>query len=135
MHARTALSYGPYAGGSAWFAGRWRDRFHAGVRASGGALGGVRFVQEMAEAGVWLHASRSVDVLLGWRTGHAYLEIDVRDGRPITVHAFAIEPVAELAFRISRRVDVRVAPLHVTGYYVGLWQAAFGPEVGVAWSF
>src|SRR5687767_219791 len=86
MHARTALSFGPYAGGSAWVAACWRERFHVAMRASVGS-GGVLVLQELVEAGMWLHASRHLDVLVGWRAGHAYLEIPVNDGMPITVNA------------------------------------------------
>jgi hypothetical protein len=106
---------------------RW-DRWHVGARVSL-SMGPSLFVDaETLEAGAWLHASRKIDVLLAWRTGRGGFHFGFA-----FVNVLEIEPVAELAFRVSRALDIRIEPIAFHFYRSDVWQATFGAEVGVAW--
>jgi len=111
-------------------AAAWRaDRWQVGARVALAAGTGVQLVdEELVEGGVWLHASRRLDVLLAWRVGRAGFHFGYA-----FVAALALEPVAQLAIHVSPRLDVRIEPVAVHLYRSGVWQGTFGPQVGVAW--
>jgi hypothetical protein len=111
--------------GGAHRSGRW----HVGARLAF-AIGPRRMWldEETVETGAWLRASRRLEVLVAWRVGHAGLHFGYA-----TVHAIDIEPVLELAFRVSRALEVRFDPVATHLYRSGVWQVTFGPEVAAAW--
>ena len=106
--------------------GRWQLGAR-GTLASGS--NDVNFVdEETLEGGVWLNASPRLDVLLAWRAGRAGFHFPFG-----FVNTFALEPAAQLAFRVTRALDIRIEPLALHFYRSSVWQMTFGPEVGVAW--
>jgi len=107
---------------------RWSDRWHVGLDATVVVGTGVLITEQLVEAGVWLHASSRVDVLLGWRIGHAWFDFSYAH-----VHAAAFQPIALIAVRLAPRLDLRVEPFAANMYLSGMWQVTTGGEVGVAW--
>lgn len=94
-------------------------------------LGGASQIYEAgAELGIMLHASRELDVLLGWRAGVARFSYT-----NVSVDTLAIGPMAEIFYLASECIQIRIAPLGVTAYSSGLWELIVGPEVGVVWRF
>lgn len=105
----------------------WRRRLHVGAGVGLGAGGSAPwFAQAFVEAGAWLHASDSLDVLLGWRAGAARFSID-----DMQVDALVIEPVGELRWRASPHIDVRFVPITITAYVRQTMNLLTGPEVGL----
>ena len=76
---------------------------------------------------MWLHASRTIDVVLGWRLGYANFRFD-----DVVVHAFAAEHLTDIVIRVSG-VELHIEPFTVQAYYSQMWQLTVGTEVGVAW--
>jgi len=107
---------------------RWNDRWHAGLRFSVDANQHTQIYEPSGEVGIWLHASKTIDVLLGWRLGYANFRFD-----DVVVHAFAAEHIADIVVRMGARTELHVAPFTVQTYYSGLWQLTVGTEVGLAW--
>ena len=105
-----------------------RHRLHlgAGVGLGNGGQAGL-LAEAFGEAGVWLHASARVDLLLGWRLGAARFSIY---GMP--VHAAMTSSLIELRYRARANLDVVIQPFTLTGYYNGLWAIVAGPALGVA---
>jgi hypothetical protein len=108
---------------------RWRDRWEVGARLAY-AIGprGMSVAEGVGELGIWLSLSSRIDLLLGWRAGRADFNFGF-----VYVHAFTFEPVAELAVRLSHQLELRITPSTLDLYRSGVWQLAFGPEVGIAW--
>ncbi len=105
-----------------------RHRLHLGVGAGVGNGGEAGLLAEaFGEAGIWLHASARVDLLLGWRLSAARFSIY---GMP--VHAAMTSSLIELRYRARPNLDVVIQPFTLTGYYNGLWAIVAGPALG-AW--
>ena len=107
---------------------RWSDRWQLGLDATLVVGSGVVITEQLLEAGVWLHPSKRLDVLLGWRIGHAWFDFSYAH-----VHAAAFQPVALIAIRVAPRLDVQVQPFVANMYLSGMWQVTTGGEVGIAW--
>lgn len=111
-------------------AGRWNERWHTGLRISFDLGGDSQIYEAVGELGIVLHASRELDVLLGWRAGYGRFHFN-----DISIDTYAIGPMAEIFYFASERVQIRFAPFGATAYNGGLWELMIGPEVGVLWSF
>jgi hypothetical protein len=110
------------AGATVW------HRLHVGVGAGIGTGTTTSYLVEgFGEAGLWLHASSQIELLLGWRLGGARFSIH---GAP--TDAVMAEALVELRIHVRRRVDLAVQPFALTGYYGGLWAIMAGPSIGVA---
>lgn len=107
---------------------RWQNRWHTAVGIEIDQGAGLTFEQFAGEVGIWLHASNRIDMLLGWRTGYASMDFVFA-----RINALELEPVAELAYHLTPKVDLRFAPAAVSIYRSGMWQVVAGPELGLAW--
>jgi hypothetical protein len=119
-----------YPRASATIARQWWNRMHVGVRIGVGANPSVLAAEQSGEVGLWLHPSRSTRLLLGWRVGHVYLR-DSEGGGIVKAHALIIESFAEIELELGK-IDLRIAPMVITGYRSGTWLFSVGPEVGVS---
>ncbi|HEY1818011.1 MAG TPA: hypothetical protein VGG74_36965 [Kofleriaceae bacterium] len=110
------------AGATLW------HRLHVGVGAGIGTGTTTTYLAEgFAEAGLWLHASSQIELLLGWRLGGARFSI-----HDAPTNAVMAEALLELRFHLGRRIDLTVQPFALTGYYGGLWAIMAGPSIGIA---
>jgi hypothetical protein len=128
---RLSISRGPFAGGAAWAALTAWDRLHVGARASLATGQNLTVGEVLGEVGVWIHPSQRMSALFAWRLGDGYMKIDNDAVGGVRLHTFTVEAVAELAFAVSPRIELRVAPLVVTGHYRHLFQVELGAELGV----
>lgn len=129
---RLTLAFGsPIVGRASVDGGwRWNDRWHTGARIGVDVGTGSRIYEAGGELGIVLHASREIDVLLGWRVGYAHFRFN-----NVSVDALAVAPLAEIFFLASACIQIRIAPFGMTAYNAGLWELMIGPEVGVVWRF
>jgi hypothetical protein len=107
---------------------RWSDRWQVGLDATLVVGTGVIITEQLVEAGVWIHPSKRLDVLLGWRVGHAWFDFSYAH-----VHAAAFQPVALIAVRLAPRLDLQVEPFTANLYLSGIWQITTGGQLGLAW--
>jgi hypothetical protein len=115
---------------SATIATQFWDRLEVGLRVGVGAMPSFLAAEQSAEVGLWLYPSRSLRLLVGWRLGHVYLR-DGDGGGIVRAHAAIVESFAEIEFKLGK-VNLRVAPMVLTGYRAGTWLLAVGPELGVS---
>ncbi|HEY5921143.1 MAG TPA: hypothetical protein VIV11_05710 [Kofleriaceae bacterium] len=106
------------------------DRLQLGVNLGVGSSPGLFETHQSGEVGIWLYPSRSIDLLLGWRIGHAYL-YDTHGPASLSVHSAIVETFATMELHLGP-VELRVTPLLITGYRTGAWLLLIGPQIGVA---
>ncbi|HEY3806828.1 MAG TPA: hypothetical protein VGL61_29695 [Kofleriaceae bacterium] len=110
------------AGATLW------HRLHVGAGAGVGTGTTTTYLVEgFAEVGLWLHASKQIELLLGWRLGGARFSI-----HHAPTDAVMAQALIELRFHLRRRIDLTVQPFALTGYYGGLWAIMAGPSIGIA---
>ena len=80
-------------------------------------------MEGFAEAGLWLHASPQIELLLGWRLGGARFSI-----HNAPTDAVMAEALVELRFHLARRIESCRQPFALTGYYGGLGAIMAGPS-------
>jgi hypothetical protein len=128
---RIAIPGSAFAGAGLWGGATWWDRLQLGVRVGAAAGSGVSFADALGEAGMWIHPSRTLDVLFAWRVGMAWAQVSNGAGGRSSVSGLAVEPTVEFAFHVTSRIDVRVAPLVMTAYREHVWQATLGADLGI----
>lgn len=114
---------------------QWRERWIVGV-ALGFAvdgtpnmyLPGADIRSYLVEAGVRLHPSPRLGVILGWRAGLAGIDFGFAYS-----HVTDIEPMADLVVPVAHALELRIEPLSVDLYRSSTWQITFGAQVGVTW--
>jgi len=111
----------------------WWDRLHVGLRLGIGATPTFLETEQTGELGLWLYPSQSTRLLLGWRVGHSYLR-DTNGGGIAETEALIVESFAQIELVLGR-LDLRVAPMVITGYRSSTWLLSIGPEIGVSMWF
>jgi hypothetical protein len=101
-------------------------RLAVGEHVIGGA-GGVR-------AGLLLHLSRRIDLLLFWRLGYAHFRAQLAVSS-VGVGSLFVSVGGEMKLRLTPALELRLAPIAGTGYWRELWGFVLEPTVGLAYRF
>lgn len=141
VEAQSGVEVAPLAAEGAFARGAlaatwlWRDRWFFGAELAVAHTtpqmilpNGATFVSYLALAGARIHAGRKLDVLLGWRVGHAGLDFGFA-----YAHATAFSPILQMAVPLRDRLELRIEPVTTTLYWADSWQWTLGMNVGVAW--
>jgi hypothetical protein len=99
-----------------------------------GAGSDLQVLEGTLLAGVLLHVSRRIDLMLGWRVGYGVFRVAVPNGT-LGVGAFVGSAIAELRWTLSPALELRAAPLVGTGYWNDLWGVVIEPSAGIAYRF
>jgi len=90
--------------------------------------------EESVRVGLLLHLARRLDVMMGWRVGHAGFYIPM-PGETLRTESLVASVLGELRYALSPSFELRVAPFVGTGYWNGLWALSLEPYAGLAWRF
>ena len=110
------------------------DRLHVGANASVGTGPDVVVHEETVQAGLVLHPSARIDVLMAWRFGYTYFKLGTVSG-DVGIHALTFEPVFRFDYRIRSNIDVTFAPLVLSGFWSRAWGTNLAVELGLAYNF
>jgi hypothetical protein len=111
-------------------------RFHVGIGLGAGtgntraAFGASRlFVhEELVEAGIVLHPSRTIDLVLGWRVGHAAFWFS-----GMTVNTMTMSPLLRIDYAYKPRWTIQVEPIILRGYWSSGWGTNLGVQVALGY--
>jgi hypothetical protein len=115
---------------------RFRDRIQVSLAiAVGGrrdAIFGETLVvhEELAGAAVVLHATRSLNVIVGWRVGHTEFRLG-----EMNVHAVALAPSVVLERRLRGHWRLAVEPLGGKAYWSRAWAFTLLSRVDLEYAF
>jgi hypothetical protein len=99
------------------------------------ALGSTTLIyEEFAEAGLVLHPSRAIDILLAWRLGLAYFRFDTEIGGA-DLHAVTMAPVFRVDYAFRPRWKIQFAPFVLRGYWSRAWGTNLGVELALGYRF
>jgi hypothetical protein len=85
-------------------------------------------------AGLLLHLSGPVDLVLAWRAGYAGFRLSMGAGR-LWAGGLAASAIVEVRWALSEKLELQVAPLVGTGYWNEIWGVVVEPAAGVAYRF
>jgi hypothetical protein len=106
------------------------ERLYVAISAGAGGSASLVVHEAAVASGLILHPSRSLDVILGWRAGHARFVVDRMD-----IHAVAIGPVIRLEYALGARWRIQAEPLSTRGYWARAWGFTVGSRLGVEYAF
>jgi hypothetical protein len=84
--------------------------------------------EELVGLGLVLHASRALDVVVGWRLGHAAFHGDNLDR-----DVLATTPLLRFDLAIDASWILQLEPLGVRAYWVSGWATSLGAQVALAY--
>jgi len=113
---------------------RFWDRLELGLASAADLGSHLTGVEASLRGGVLLHLPRRLEVLLAWRLGYAGFRVSMPATRFWTGSLLA-SLAGELRVALPRGLQLRFAPLVVTGYWNQLWGAVLEPTLAIAWRF
>lgn len=116
------------------FSRSFLDRFELGAALRLGLGDDLLALEGVGTAGLLLHLPARIDLYLGWRVGYARFRAAL-PASVLWVGSLALSVLAEARYRLTTRLELRVAPLVATGYWNELWGFVLEPNLALAYRF